>query len=271
VHLVMNSNMLQMRLQQLSGEVFGGDFSAEASLQLAGELPHQFAVRVNNIAIDQFLATRMEEVTFAGSVSMQLTGLASGVDPVALRQSLEADGRIQAGNLVFRGQDVEQVMCDISDRLERRSLQSNYADWGESTTFEDVDASLRVEDGVARLVSLRTGVGNIGVTGQGSFNLEAKNYQLDLAARVEGETTSIQGCSVHEALRNREIPLQCSGNTADPESLSCGVPQEFINSLLTDAVTRELSDRLLGDDATPEEQNNPRNLIEGLLRRQLGQ
>lgn len=271
VHLVVNSNTRQLRLQELSGETFGGNFNAQASLQLAGGLPHQFDVQVNNVAIDQFLATRMEEVPFAGSVTLQLTGLATGVEIPELRQTLEADGRLQATGLVFRGQDIEQVMCDISDRLERRSLQSSYADWGESTSFEDVNATLRVENGEARLLSLRTGVGNIAVTGQGDYSLEQQDYEMNLTTRVEGELSSVDGCAVHAALRDREIPLQCSGNTGEPGSLSCGIPQEFTRSLITGAVTRGLTNQLLGDDASEEEQANPRNLIEGLLRRSLGQ
>lgn len=271
VHLVVNSNTRQLRLQELSGETFGGNFNAQASLQLAGGLPHQFDVQVNNVAIDQFLATRMEEVPFAGSVTMQLTGLATGVEIPELRQTLEADGRLEATGLVFRGQDIEQVMCDISDRLERRSLQSNYADWGEATSFEDINATLRIESGEARLQSLRTGVGNIAVTGQGIFSLEQQDYELNLATRVEGELTSVNGCSVHASLRDREIPLECSGNASEPGSLSCGIPQEFTRSLITGALTRGLSNQLLGDDASEEEQSNPRNLLEGLLRRSLGQ
>lgn len=271
VHLVVNSNTRQLRLQELSGETFGGSFNAQASLQLAGELPHQFDAEVSNVAIDQFLATRMEEVPFAGTVSMQLTGLATGVEMAQLRQSLEADGRLQASGLIFRGQDIEQVMCDISDRLERQSLQSSYADWGESTSFEDLNATLRVENGEARLQSLRTGIGNIAVTGQGGYSLEQQDYEMNLTTRVEGELTSVNGCAVHSSLRDREIPLRCTGNTGEPDSLSCGIPQEFTRSLITGALTRGLSNQLLGDDASKEEQSNPRNLLEGLLRRSLGQ
>jgi AsmA protein len=271
VHLVVNSNTRQLRLQELSGETFGGNFNAAASLQLAGGLPHQFDVQVNSVAIDQFLATRMEEVPFAGIVTMQLTGLATGTEVTELRQTLEADGRLQATGLVFRGQDIEQVICDISDRLERRSLQSSYADWGESTSFEDLNATLRIENGEARLQSLRTGVGNIAVTGQGDYGLEQQDYEMNLVTRVEGELTSVDGCAVHSSLRDREIPLRCSGNTGEPGSLSCGIPQEFTRSLITGAVTRGLSNQLLGDDASEEEQSNPRNLLEGLLRRSLGQ
>ncbi len=271
VHLVLNANTRQMRLQELSAELFGGRMNANALLYTTGDLPHQFEFSATGIAIDQFLATRMAEVPFAGAVTLQLTGLASGLTSAELVPSLEADGRLQAAGLVFRGQDVEQVLCDISDRIERRSLQSNYADWGEATRFQDVNASLRVEDGVARLTSLQSGLGNLGITGQGSFKLTDKNYRLNLSARVNGEQSSVQGCTVHSALREREIPLQCEGNAADSESLQCGIPQEFMRSLLTGALTQQLSNQLLGDDATPEEQANPRKLIEGLLRRSLGQ
>lgn len=271
VHLVLNSNTRQLRLQELSGETFGGDFNAQASLQLAGSLPHQFDMQINSVAIDEFLATRMEEVPFAGVVTMQLTGLATGTETTELRQTLEADGRLQASGLIFRGQDIEQVMCDISDRLERRSLQSSYADWGESTSFEDLNATLRVENGEARLLSLRSGVGNIAVNGQGEYSLEQQDYEMNLTTRVEGELTSVNGCAVHSSLRDREIPLRCTGNSSEPGSLSCGIPQEFTRSLITGAVTRNLSNQLLGDDAEEGEQPNPRNLLEGLLRRSLGQ
>ncbi len=269
LRLLMNSNTRQLRLQELSAQLFEGTFNTRATLQLVGELPHQFDIQVANVQIDQFIATRMETASpISGAVSLNLSGLASGAQTSELIRTLEAEGRLQAADLILHGQDVEALVCDISDRIQRRSLQSQYTDMGDTTNFENIDAGIRIQDGVARIQSLRSGVESINIGGDVRFNLEDLSYRLDLTGRIAGERTSVDGCTVNERLRNKEIPLRCTGNAADTESLSCGVPQEFIRDLLAGEVTRQITDRLLGDDNAEgeETENSPRRLIEGLLR-----
>ncbi len=274
IRLLANSTTRQLRLQQLSAELFGGSFNSSGTLQLTGELPHQFDLAVSNVRIGEFLASQMETAPpISGAVSLNLAGLASGVQTDQLIATLEADGRLQANSLTFHGQNIELLVCDISDRVQRRSLQSSYTETGTSTVFQNVDATIRIQNGLARVQSLRSGIGAISVGGDISFNLQDLDYRLDLSARVDGDRTGVDGCNVPQLLRNRQIPMRCTGNASDRESLSCGVPQEFISSLITGEVTRQLTDRLLGDQPAGEEaqQPTPRNLIEGLIRRIPGQ
>ena len=241
-----SSSEKQIALEELRGELAGGNFSASSRLGLSLEdQAHRIALDANNIYIGQVLAAMSGGTApITGQLSGTFSATSLGV-PSDFLTNMRGGGSVNAGNLVLVDVDIEGRVCDISDRLQRQSLLSNYGEFAESTALNDMTALIEVGDGLAKLTRLDAGIGNIKASATGQMTLDSLQYSAAIKALIASEKTSETGCTVNRYLRNRTLPLTCSGslNAGQPR---CGIDQSFIQSAIQQAFTQGLANQLLG-------------------------
>lgn len=247
------STARQITVQELSGNIAEGDFALTANLGLTGQASrHQFDMQARQIFIGQVISSISGEAApLTGQLSAQFSGVSTG-ELASLLGNMSGSGSVNATNLELIGVDVEGSICDISDRLQRQSLASNYDEFAESTSLEDMQALISLNSGQGQLTGLKAAIGNIQATGSGQINLQSMQYRAELRALVAGETTSENGCTVNRYLRNRVLPLTCSGTMGIGQP-SCGIDQSFIQNAIQQTITQGLTNRLFGNDAADSE------------------
>jgi hypothetical protein len=89
-------------------------------------------------------------------------------------------------------------------------------------------------------------MGNVAVAGNGIVNLEQEAYNMLITANLQGDSTSETGCHIKsKSIRNRDIPLRCTGSFAENGEGKCRPDKQFINQLLQDKIKDKLFDKFL--------------------------
>jgi|MEHZ01.5.fsa_nt_MEHZ011388847.1_4 AsmA protein len=270
LHSRTSSSEKQISLDTLTGEIAGGGFNATAKIGLDSQNGnHQLALVAKDIFIDQVLtAMSGEAAPLTGRLSANFSATSTGRPSDFLRNIL-GNGSIDAESLVLVGIDVEGRICDISDRLQRQSLLSNYGAFADNTLLNDMNAVIDVDGGLAKLTGLEAGIGNIQATATGQLNLESTDFRATINATIASEKTSEAGCTVNQYLRNRILPLTCSG-TLNGSGPQCGIDQAFVQDTIQQAITQSLTSRILGIDSDEDESESKpieQQLLEGLFNR----
>lgn len=260
-----SSDQQSIRIDELTSGFVGGQLGLTGRLGLGSTLSHQLSFQASNLMTGEILSALTGRALLTGRLNADYQAVATGSDFETMLTSLNGTGRVSATELILQGVDIEGQVCDISDRIQRQSLVSQYGALATSTRLADVSAQLVSAQGITRLNGLVLAIGNIQSSGQGQLNLLNKELGLTLQARLAGDKTSETGCTVNRYLRDRTLPLQCSG-TLGAADFGCGIDNEFLQHALQSALTQQLRNQLL-PQSDDEEKPPAQQLIEGILRR----
>ena len=261
------SNAGEIQLTELSGQLAGGTLWLTGRFGLGANPAQQLQFTATEIAIGQVLLATTGKSLVTGRLSATYNGSARGATSDAVLASLIGNGSVAADQLMLLGVDVEGMVCDISDRIQRQSLVSQYGALGNQTPLSDMKAFIATGNGIAQITGIDAAIGNIHATGNGRVNLPTREIRIDLQAKIQGEKTSEQGCTVNRYLRDRTLPMVCTG-TLGAADFACGADTNFLTNALQSALTEGLTKQLLGDDVQLDPDKPPaQQLLEGMLRR----
>lgn len=181
-----------VHVEQLAGEAYGGQVAGRLSVRLPEEKPADLdiAVRATNVPYDKLLqgfGDKKTQVTgnFSGSVS--LTG--HGRDPKGDLHSLNgsAELAIKHGH-IQRGRVVPQII----KILNLPALLQGKVDLDkEGLPFEKLTAGLSIKDGVLATENLILDGPVLKITGAGSYDLTADQFDVVVAVSPFGSYTKL--------------------------------------------------------------------------------
>lgn len=253
-----------LHIEDFSTHTLGGTASLRGGAEgLGGREPEvNFAPRLQGVALAEVRRALAPNLALDGALDLTLTGSARGADSRDLEQSLRARGDFRITDPVLAGTNIERTFCDLVATVERTPKRQ---DWPEFTRFETIAGDFRLAGPRVTLDKLTTGIGNLALRASGTLDRATETYEVTAVTRVEGDRTSADGCPVRSGrLRDRDIPLYCTGSFGAQTRTQCAPDPEFVAGLVEDRVLEELRDRgkLEGESGKAVE-----GLLKGLLNR----
>ncbi len=209
-----------LRLTSLNGDVFGGQINLSALINRNETVP-KFSLRGSayGINLEQLNAVADAGNTISGELSGDISIEGSGTGLVDIQTSLTGSAQLSVKQPSFTAINIEESICQASALFSGTdNTQGVY-----TTPLDPLYASVEFDQGKMKLTDLRSGLGNLKLSGNGSLEMLLQRYELNLNARIEGPVTSSNGCAVEETWRNRDIPFVCSGNYSPTttQAISC--------------------------------------------------
>lgn len=210
-----------LRLTSLNGDVFGGQINLSALINRNETVP-KFSLRGSayGINLEQLNAVADADNTISGELSGDISIEGSGTGLVDIQTSLTGSAQLSVKQPSFTAINIEESICQASALFSGTdNTQGVY-----TTPLDPLYASVEFDQGKMKLTDLRSGLGNLKLSGNGSLEMLLQRYELNLNARIEGPVTSSNGCAIDETWWNRDIPFVCSGDYSPTttQAISCG-------------------------------------------------
>ena len=254
----------ELHIEDLSSRTLGGTATLRGRVEgIGGRAPEvHFAPRLKGIALAEVRRSLAPNLALDGVLDLTLTGSARGDDAEDLQQSLRARGDFRVTDPLLAGTNIERTFCDLVATVERTPKRD---DWPDHTRFETIAGSFRLAGPGVTLDGLTTGIGNLALRASGTFDRATERYEVTAVTRLAGDRTSPDGCPVRSGrLRDRDIPLRCTGSMGAQTRTQCVPEPQFVAGLVEDRVLEELRERgkLEGERGQAVE-----GLLKGLLNR----
>lgn len=244
LHLNLFANGKVLNITDLSGAVFGGKFQVTTKVDLKNKTPKvKFSKQLTNIDIYNALSTLADQSDVRGRLTMNFNGTSSGDTQDALMANVVGNGKLSVSELQVENINVERSYCEMAALVEKVAVKQTWANY---TQLKGVESDIHWKNQIITLPNLTTGMGNIAVAGNGTINLEQEAYNMLITANLQGDSTSETGCHIKsKSIRNRDIPLRCTGSFAENGEGKCRPDKQFINQLLQDKIKEKLFDKFL--------------------------
>lgn len=279
-HLNLFANGSVLQITDLSGGIFDGKFQATTKVDLR-DLHHKnkvpkvtFSKQLTDIDIYKALTTLAEQSDVHGKFTMEFSGTTRGDTQETLMANINGNGNLSANSLQVDNINVERSYCEMAALIEKVAVKST---WPNSTQFKDMQSDIIWKNQMVTFPNLTTGMGNLAISGNGTVDLDQEIYNMLITANLQGDSTSDTGCHVKsKRIRNRDIPLRCTGSFAENGEGSCLPDKQFINQLLQDKIKEKLFDKFLkpkedsapnSDESNTEEAdtNEPKDIKEQVI------
>ena len=250
LHLNLFANGKVLDITDLSGAVFGGKFQVTTKVDLKNKTPKvKFSKKLTNIDIYNTLSTLAEQSDIRGRLSMDFNGASSGDTQETLMANVVGNGKLSVSELQVENINVERSYCEMAALVEKVAVKQT---WVNHTRLKDVQSDIHWKNQIITLPNLTTGMGNVAVAGNGTVNLEQEAYNMLITANLQDDSTSETGCHIKsKSIRNRDIPLRCTGSFAENGEGNCHPDKQFINQLLQDKIKDKLFDKFLKPKSEP--------------------
>ena len=216
------------RLTSFSGDLFGGQINASASLDMQGAKPN-FAIESSITNIDlSALSKSLEDINVEGKFNLKTVIKGSGNTSESIIESLDGIGEVNIENSSYIGVNLEQTLCNAAAIFGGKPIPKT--SWPENTELDTLTSKLRFNKGSLLVSDYHTRLGNIDIYGSANLNLSTWRYSLNTTALATQSKSSTQGCKINPMIVKREIPFKCKGALGD--KFKCKPDNNLIQTLL---------------------------------------
>ena len=216
------------RLTSFSGDLFGGQINASASLDMQGAKPN-FAIESSITDIDlSALSKSLEDINVEGKFNLKTVIKGSGNTSESIIESLDGIGEVNIENSSYIGVNLEQTLCNAAAIFGGKPIPKT--SWPENTELDTLTSKLRFNKGSLLVSDYQTRLGNIDIYGSANLNLSTWRYSLNTTALATQSKSSTQGCKINPMIVKREIPFKCKGALGD--KFKCKPDNNLIQTLL---------------------------------------
>lgn len=217
-------------------QIHGGSGRAELTASSAGHV--RLVADFDGVDVHALLSetSRFEGIQGRGRVRLDVVGYGASEREIVDTLSGTASLAVRPGAIV--GWSV----ADIAERVRRLQVPDLARDAAARTPFDDLAASFRITDGVARSSELRLSAGELGVTSEGSVDLRTRTLDLVLHPRIG---TGSQADTVKRLAAS--VPLKLRGPWDRPR-LSADVSRALKSPQKAIEAAREVGKTIKDDD-----------------------
>ena len=201
------------RIAPATAKLYGGDYSADITLDTSGNLPLiKLDQRMTAVDVAQLLQdfAKTRRISGRGSVSTSVTARGSGHD--ALIGSLSGHVAANLANGAVEGVDLWWEINRAIALIDKRPPPPGNGSG--RTAFETFTASADLTNGVAVIKDLNIASQNLHVSGQGTANLVTQAIDLRVSAKL---LNGAAGGNAPNARTLADIPVTITGSMTSPK------------------------------------------------------
>ena len=261
-----NSKAGLLTLENLSGDLYKGNFAANGSLDVQPMFPVvKLQTRITNVPVEKILQSQGQKPPVTGLLTLNSNVTGSGNSQSALISSLNGTASFALTNGVLLNANLEQQLCKGISTLNRKTLSG--APLAKDTPFKELKGSLVFRNGVASNPDMIVRMPGLSVKGDGDIDLRVLGMDYRIGIVVEGDTRAMPdpACQVGKNFVGVELPLRCRG-PLELGAKACRLDKEGLGKVAAKVAGNKLSDKLeekLGDKVSPE----LKNALKGLFNR----
>ncbi len=242
-------------LQELRGDLYGGEFAARSQLDTRPAVPLLTASKqLKRIPVEKLLEARGEKPPVRGQLDLSADLRTQGNSQKAWIDALNGTASFSLSDGVLVDANLEQQLCQGIATLNRKSLSGEPR--SKDTPFEELQGNLRFTNGVASNPDLKARIPGLTVNGDGDLDLRVLGMDYRVGIVIEGDKGAMPdpACQVNERYVGLEWPLRCRG-PLEMGAKACRLDKDGLGKIATKLAGDKLSEKLeekLGDKVTPE-------------------
>ncbi|TBN44204.1 AsmA family protein [Pseudomonas sp. BGI-2] len=255
-----------LTLQNLRGDLYGGNFEAKGILDVRQEVPAlSMQTSITKVPVEKILERQGKNPPVKGLVTLNSALTGSGNSQQALIDSLNGNASFVINNGVLLNANLEQQLCKGIATLNRKSLSGEPR--GKDTPFQELKGNLTFRNGVASNPDLKVRIPGMTVNGDGDVDLRVLGMDYRVGVIVEGDKSDMPdpACQVGEKFIGIEWPLRCRG-PLELGAKACRLDNERMGQVASKLAGEKISEKIdekLGDKVSPE----LKNALKGLFKR----
>ncbi|SDM09346.1 AsmA protein [Modicisalibacter muralis] len=258
------------RLESFDARLYDGTLNVTAALDVREKpIRWRFSEALDNVQIVPLVeAYSGEPSPLRGLLTLngEFTSQTSAAD--TLLRNLDGQANLHVDDGAVFDVNVSQELCTAVAMLEGESASR---EWSPDTSFERLEASVTVTDGVARNDDLLITIPGIELSGEGQLNLPTQRFAYDARARFVD--TADAACEVNPRLERVPLPVHCEGMLSGEPSQWCSFDREAFQQALGELAKDELKseaverigeelDERVGEETSKELKDALRGLFE---------
>ncbi|WNF56073.1 AsmA family protein [Pseudomonas sp. SG20052] len=255
-----------LTLEELRGDLYGGNFEAKGTLDVRQEVPAlNMQTRITKVPVEKILESQGKNPPVNGLVTLNSALTGSGNSQQALIETLNGNASFVINNGVLLNANLEQQLCKGIATLNRKSLSGEPR--GKDTPFQELNGNLTFRNGVASNPDLKVRIPGMTVKGDGDVDLRVLGMDYRVGVIVEGDKSDMPdpACQVGEKFVGIEWPLRCRG-PLELGAKACRLDNERMGEVASKLAGERISEKIdekLGDKVSPE----LKNALKGLFKR----
>jgi AsmA protein len=204
----------RFRLHPLSANLYQGKYSGDVGFDVSGkEAQLSMDERLSGVAAGPLLKDFMGKDYVTGTAELQAKMTATGIEPMAIRKSLNGNGSFSFAKGAVKGFNLGQLIRN-ADALYNKQPQPK--EEVKETDFSDLRGSFAVKNGLVSTSDLSARSTLFQVDGKGTVNLVSEKLDLRLDTTIVSDIRDATGQRSGE-LRGEKIPVTISGSFSDPK------------------------------------------------------
>ncbi|AWM89764.1 AsmA family protein [Pseudomonas sp. 31-12] len=255
-----------LTLENLRGDLYGGNFEAKGTLDVRQEVPAlNMQTRITKVPVEKILESQGKNPPVQGLVTLNSALTGSGNSQQALIETLNGNASFVINNGVLLNANLEQQLCKGIATLNRKSLSGEPR--GKDTPFQELNGNLTFRNGVASNPDLKVRIPGMTVKGDGDVDLRVLGMDYRVGVIVEGDKSDMPdpACQVGEKFVGIEWPLRCRG-PLELGAKACRLDNERMGQVASKLAGERISEKIdekLGDKVSPE----LKDALKGLFKR----
>ncbi|MDP3845805.1 MAG: AsmA family protein [Pseudomonas sp.] len=256
----------RLNLSELRGELYNGNFSASASLDVQPVTPVLgLQTKISRVAAEQLLKGLGQKPSVSGALDLSADLRSSGNSQKAWVDNLSGPANFAINDGVLFDANLEQQLCQGIATLNRKTLSGEAR--GKDTAFETLGGNLNIINGVASNPDLKVRIQGLSVNGDGALDLRVLAMDYRVGIIIEGDKSAMPdpACQINQRYVGLEWPLLCRG-PLELGAKACRIDKNGLGKIAGKLATEKLGDKIeekLGDKVSPE----LKDALKGLFKR----
>ena len=222
----------RIRLHPLGAQLYQGSYSGDMGIDVTGKTPRISMNEVlKSVQIGPLLKDLWGDDKIRGTANLNAKLTASGVEPMAIRKTLNGTAGFEFKNGAVKGFNIAQYERELRAKLKGQPVPKQSGPL--ESDFARLFGTVSVNQGVATNRDLSASLPHARVSGQGQANLV--NETVDYTARVKFTSRAEgQGGKAYAEMDKVPLPIRITGTFSNPK-----ISPDF-NFVLKELAKREL-------------------------------
>ncbi|UUY09858.1 AsmA family protein [Pseudomonas sp. J452] len=244
-----------LNLQELRGDLYGGNFAVTSQLDVRPAVPLLTAQKqLTRIPVEKLIEAQGEKAPIKGLLDLNADVRTQGNSQKAWIDALNGKAGFSLSDGVLIEANLEQQLCQGIATLNRKSLSGEPR--GKDTPFEELDGNLTLRNGVASNPDLKARLPGLALKGKGDVDLRVLGLDYRIGIVIEGDKSAMPdpACQVNERYADIEWPLLCRG-PLELGAKACRLDKDGLGKVAAKLAGNKLEQKIeekLGDKVSPE-------------------
>jgi AsmA protein len=204
----------RFRLHPLSARLYQGNYSGDVGFDASGkEAQLSMDERLSGVEAGPLLLDFMGKDYVTGTAELQAKMSASGIEPLAIRKSLNGSGSFSFAKGAVKGFNLGQLIRNAEALYNKQPQPKEEV---KETDFSELRGSFNVKNGLLSTSDLAARSTLFQVAGKGTVNLVSEQLDLRLDTTIVSDIRDATGQRSGE-LKGQKIPVTIGGSFSDPK------------------------------------------------------